>query len=74
MNGAYRQDQVLHRDLNLDPVLVRKRGPDEVRLSDRVLVGMEDDLCLLVVDVKTTKKKDQPRERRVTRDGLEPVI
>ena len=46
-----REDEVLHRQLDLDSLLIRQRRPDEVRLGDGVLVGMQDDLRLSVVDV-----------------------
>ena len=72
--NAYRQDELLHRDLDLDPLLIGQRWPDEVRLRDGVLVGVQDDLRLLVVDVQATEEQDQARERRIAGDGLEPIV
>ncbi len=45
-----------------------------MRLGYGVLVGPENNLCLLVVDVKPTQKKDQAGECCVARDRLQPVI
>ena len=50
-----REDEVLHRHLDLDPLLIRQRRPDEVWLGDGVLVGVQDDLGLFIVDVQTTE-------------------
>ena len=71
---TYRQDQIFQRDLNLDPLLVAEGRPYEVRLCDCVLVRTKDNLRFLVVDVQTTKEKDETGERGVTRDRLEPVV
>jgi len=45
-----------------------------MRLRDRVLVWVQDDLRLLVVDVKTTEQENETGERSVAGDRLEPVI
>jgi hypothetical protein len=56
---TYGKNQFLHSDLDLDPLLVRQRRPDEVRLSDCVLIRVKDDLGLLIVDVQTTQEEDK---------------
>ncbi len=74
LTKTHRQDQILQCNLNLNPLLVGQGRPDEVRLSDSVLVRTQNDLGLLIVDVQTTKEQNETRERRVARDGLEPVV
>ena len=49
--NAYRQNELLHRDLNLDPFFITQGRPHEVRLRNGVLVGPKNNLCLLLVDV-----------------------
>ena len=40
----------------------------------RLLIGAQDDLAPLLVDVEGAQDEEQPREGRVARDGLEPVV
>mmetsp|Transcript_31891 Transcript_31891/g.87333 ORF Transcript_31891/g.87333 Transcript_31891/m.87333 type:complete len:766 (-) Transcript_31891:1916-4213(-) len=68
------EDQVLELHLDGDPVLVGHRGPDVVRLRDRVLVRAQDELAALLVDMEGAQDEQQPRKGRVGGDGLEPVV
>eukprot|EP00964_Phaeocystis_antarctica_P078146 scaffold48598_cov65-Phaeocystis_antarctica.AAC.1 len=68
------QDEVLELHLDRDPLLVAQRGPHVVRLRRRVAVGAEHELAPLLVDVEGAQDEQQPREGRVRRDGLEPVV
>jgi hypothetical protein len=45
-----------------------------MRLRHRVLVGPQNDLGLLIVDMKGSKAKDKTRKRRVRRKLLEPIV
>ena len=62
---TYRKDQVLECDLDLDPLFIRERRPNEMRLRDGVLVRAENNLGLFVVDMQTTKEQYEARERGV---------
>ena len=57
------EDQVLELDLNLDPLLVRERRPDVMRLRHCRLVRLQDDLRPVVVDVQCSQYEDETRER-----------
>src|SRR6266404_2132554 len=72
--AAYGQNQVLHRKFDLDPFFIRKCRPNKVRFGDGVFVRVEDDFCLLIIDVKATEEKNHTRKRSVARDGLQPII
>lgn len=65
IGNTYRQDQVLHGQFNFDPFIVTESGPNEVGLSDRRLVWVQDNLGLLVVNVERAQEKDDTRERSV---------
>lgn len=72
--GVVAEDQVAKGDLDSHPLVVLERRPDVVRRRDGVLVGPEDDLGLLVVDVDGSEEEDEAGEGRVRRDRLEPVV
>ena len=57
------QDEVLQLDLNLDPLLVCEGRPDVVGLCHGRLVGLQDDLGAVVVDVQGSQDQDETRER-----------
>ena len=68
------ENQVLERHLDLDPLLVAQGRPHVMRLRHRGLVGLENHLGLLVVDVERTHNEYQARERRVRRDRAQPIV
>mmetsp|Transcript_39065 Transcript_39065/g.93686 ORF Transcript_39065/g.93686 Transcript_39065/m.93686 type:complete len:373 (-) Transcript_39065:1226-2344(-) len=68
------QDEVLQAHLHLDPLLVRERRPDVVRLRDRRLVRAQDDLAALRVHVQRPQDEHQAREGRVRGNGVQPVV
>mmetsp|Transcript_13958 Transcript_13958/g.40458 ORF Transcript_13958/g.40458 Transcript_13958/m.40458 type:complete len:470 (-) Transcript_13958:5660-7069(-) len=68
------KDQVLQRNLDLDPLLVREARPHVVRLRDNRLVRPQDHARLLWVDVQRAQDEDDARERRVGRHGAQPVV
>jgi len=72
--AVVRKDQVLQLDLNLDPFLIAQRRPDVMRLRDGRLVRLEYHLRPVVVDVHGTQDQNEPTERRVRRDRLQPII
>jgi hypothetical protein len=45
-----------------------------MRLCDGRLVGVKNNLCLLVVYMQATKQQNKTRECSVAGDQLEPVI
>lgn len=55
-SDTYGQNEFLHSDFDLDPILVAEGWPNEMGFGDCVLIRVQDDLGLLVVDVKSTKK------------------
>ena len=71
---TYSENEILEGDFDFDPLFIVQRRPHKVRFGDGVLVRAQDDLRLLIVDMKSTKEKDETRECRVARDGLEPII
>ena len=73
-DGTYSKNQLLHGDFNLDPLFITQSRPYEVGLRNRGFVGMQNDLCFLIVNVKATKEENESRKGRVTWDGLEPII
>lgn len=68
------KDQVLELDLGFDPLVVSQCWPDVVRGSDGGALGPEDNLGALIVDMQCAKNQNQPRERGVAADRLEPVV
>ena len=56
------QDEVLQLYLNLDPLLVGEGGPDVVRLCHCRLVGLQDDLGAVVVDMQGSQDQNETRE------------
>mmetsp|Transcript_3635 Transcript_3635/g.6371 ORF Transcript_3635/g.6371 Transcript_3635/m.6371 type:complete len:234 (-) Transcript_3635:407-1108(-) len=68
------EDEVLQGDLNMDPLVVGEGGPHVVRLGDGGLLGLEDDLGLVVVHVQGAQDQNEPREGSVGGDALEPVV
>ena len=71
---AYSQNQVLHREFDLDPFFIRQTRPNEVGFGYSVFVRVKDDFRLLVVDMQTTEEKNHARERSIARDCLQPII
>mmetsp|Transcript_62206 Transcript_62206/g.196851 ORF Transcript_62206/g.196851 Transcript_62206/m.196851 type:complete len:1067 (-) Transcript_62206:4174-7374(-) len=72
--GVIRQDEVLERDLDLDPLLVGEVRPHVVGLRDYALVGLEKHLGLLIVDVQRAQDENEAAEGGVGGDRLEPVV
>ena len=68
------KDEIAELRFNLDPVLVRERGPDVVILRDDRLVGTQDELRLVLVDVQSTQDEDEAGEGSVRRDALQPLV
>lgn len=56
------QDEVFQLHLNLDPLLVSERGPDVMGLSDGRLVGFQNHLGTVVVDMEGSEDEDQSGE------------
>ena len=56
------QYQVLEGHFNSDPLLIAKRWPYMVGLSYRGLVRLEDDLCLLSVNMEGPQDENETRE------------
>ena len=50
------QDEILECDLNLDPLVICQSWPDVVRLRDRGLVRLQDDLGSVVVHMEGPEK------------------
>ena len=72
--GVVGQDEVLERNLNLDPLLVCEARPDMVLLGRHALVGLQKHACLVHVDVQGAEDQDEAAEGRVGADALEPVV
>jgi hypothetical protein len=72
--GVVGKDEIAEGNLDPHPLLVLESRPDVVWRRDRVLVGSENDLGLLVVDVDGTKEEDETGEGGVGRNRLEPVV
>ena len=72
--GVVAEDEVLEGNLHLDPLLVAEIGPHVMRLSDDRPVGLQQHLSLVVVDVERAEDQDEPAERGVRADRLEPVV
>ena len=53
-NITHSQNEVLHGNLNLDPFVICQSWPHEMRFRYRGLVGVKNNLCLLVVDMQST--------------------
>ena len=53
-NFTHSQNEIFHGNLNLDPFVICQSWPHKMRLRYRGLVGVKDDLRLLVVDVQST--------------------
>mmetsp|Transcript_46495 Transcript_46495/g.113223 ORF Transcript_46495/g.113223 Transcript_46495/m.113223 type:complete len:463 (-) Transcript_46495:5607-6995(-) len=68
------EDQVLERHLHAAPLVVVERGPHVVRLRHRHLVGLQDHLGAVVVDVERAQDEDEAREGRVAADAAQPVV
>jgi len=49
------EDQILERDFDLHPLLICQSRPDEMRFRNCRFVGTQDDLGLLVIDVKSAE-------------------
>lgn len=73
-NAAHSQNKILHGNLNLDPLVIRQRWPDEMRFRNGGLVGVKNDLRLFIVNMQSTQEEDETRESSVARDRLQPVI
>ena len=71
---AYSQNQILHREFDLNPFFIRQTRPNKVGFGYGVFVRVKDDFRLLVIDVQTTEEKNHARERSITRDCLQPII
>ena len=56
------QDQITQLHFNLNPVVIGERGPDVVLLRDDGLVGAQEQLGLVLVDVQSSQDQDQTRE------------
>mmetsp|Transcript_39335 Transcript_39335/g.83813 ORF Transcript_39335/g.83813 Transcript_39335/m.83813 type:complete len:1257 (-) Transcript_39335:3240-7010(-) len=72
--SVIRQDQILELHLDLDPLVISERRPHVMRLSHGGLVGLEDDLGSVGVDVQGSQDQDHSAECSVRGDGLEPVV
>lgn len=68
------KDQILELDFNLDPFFIRQGRPDVVRFGDGRLVGLENHLGPIIVDMHCTQDQNQTTERCVRRDCLQPII
>mmetsp|Transcript_63487 Transcript_63487/g.174936 ORF Transcript_63487/g.174936 Transcript_63487/m.174936 type:complete len:276 (-) Transcript_63487:4603-5430(-) len=68
------EDQVLERNLHLDPLFVGQRWPDVVRLGHHRLIRPQDHLGAILRHVERAKDEDEARKGRVARDGLEPIV
>lgn len=53
---------------HLDPLLVSERGPDVMWLCDRRLVGFQDHLGAVIVDVERSEDQDESGEGLEIRD------
>ena len=53
------QDEVLELHFHLDPLLVRQRRPDVMRLGDGGLVRLQHHLGPVIVDVQGTQNEDE---------------
>ena len=56
------QNQVLESHFHSDPFLIREGWPNMVWLCDSGLVWLQDDLCPVSVDVKSSQDEHQSRE------------
>mmetsp|Transcript_63136 Transcript_63136/g.136700 ORF Transcript_63136/g.136700 Transcript_63136/m.136700 type:complete len:725 (-) Transcript_63136:4486-6660(-) len=72
--AVVRQDEVLELHLDVDPLVVGQAGPHVVRLRHRGLVGLQDDLGAVGVDVQRAQDQDHAAEGRVRGDRLQPVV
>jgi len=72
--NVVRENEVLERDFDLDPLIVGERWPDVMRLRHGRGRRLEDHLGALAVHVKGAKDQNQTREGSVGRDRLEPVV
>lgn len=53
------QNEILELHFHLDPLFVSERGPDVMGLSDGRLVGFQDHLCSVIVDVESSEDQDE---------------
>ena len=68
------ENQVLQGHFNSDPLLVRQRRPDVMRLGYYRFIWSQNDFDSVLRDVQRSQYQDKSREGRVARDGLEPVV
>jgi hypothetical protein len=67
---TYGENQILHRELYLNPFFVRQTRPDKVGLGDGILVGVKDNFRLFIVDMQPTEKQNDAREGSIARNCL----
>ncbi len=68
------ENQILHREFDLNPFFIRQCRPDEVGFGGSIFVRVKDDFRLFVVDMQPTQKKNDARERSIARDCLQPIV
>mmetsp|Transcript_67280 Transcript_67280/g.140139 ORF Transcript_67280/g.140139 Transcript_67280/m.140139 type:complete len:747 (+) Transcript_67280:1153-3393(+) len=68
------EDEVLERDLDAAPLVVRERRPHVVGLCHRRLVGLQNHLGAVVVHVQGAEDEDEAGEGGVRGDGAQPVV
>jgi hypothetical protein len=66
--STYRQNEILQRELDFDPLVVRQRRPYEMPLRYSRFVRPKDNFGLFIIHVQPTEKKDEPRECRIGAD------
>jgi hypothetical protein len=69
-----REDQVLERDFDFDPLLVRQRWPNVMRFRNDAGIGAQDHLYFVHIYVQASQDQDQSRECCIRRNTLEPIV
>ena len=68
------EDEILQFHLHVDPLLISERWPYVMRLRHDTLVGCQDDLGSLRVQVECPQDQDQSAEACEALDRLLPVV
>mmetsp|Transcript_29941 Transcript_29941/g.79797 ORF Transcript_29941/g.79797 Transcript_29941/m.79797 type:complete len:445 (-) Transcript_29941:5935-7269(-) len=68
------QNQILQLHLHSNPLVVCETRPNVVGLCHGRLIGLQDGLRPLWIDVQRTEDQDHATERSVGRNRLEPIV